>query len=184
MRIRIWNTAHVHIISRLDYMLPTKRTLFPSIFFALYHACPRSCLYGKKSAVLDSITGQCRANLWPAVPDWPWCQNANERLKKLTATVHYLQFAVWTYGVYFFINAGMSDCPASNQSGTGMKKTPVRYRDAPVPYWDTGCRNADAGGIGLDSDAQLCLTLWSHDLLIGLTAKTPPKWQKTAEILS
>ncbi len=39
-------------------------------------------------------------------------------------TFHYLQFAVWTCGVYFFINAGMSDCP-SNQSGTGMNKNAV-----------------------------------------------------------
>ncbi len=54
-----------------------------------------------------------------------------------------------------FLNAGISDCPASSQSGTGMNKSadagispvpkygdPVRYRNAPVPDWDTGCRNA------------------------------------------
>ncbi len=57
---------------------------------------------------------------------------------------------------------------ASSQSGTGMNKTsdagtspvpeegdPVRYRNAPVPDWDPGCRNADAGGIDLAADAQL-----------------------------
>ncbi len=36
------------------------------------------------------------------------------------------------------------------------KGTPVRYRNATVPYWDAGCRNTDAGGFGLDADAQLC----------------------------
>jgi hypothetical protein len=36
------------------------------------------------------------------------------------------------------------------------KGTPVRYRNATVPDWDAGCRNTDAGGIGLDADAQLC----------------------------
>ncbi len=28
--------------------------------------------------------GKCRTNPWPAVPDWPWCQNANAGLTKLT----------------------------------------------------------------------------------------------------
>ncbi len=37
------------------------------------------------------------------------------------------------------------------QSGTGM----IRYRNDPVPDWDTGCRNV--GGIDLDADAQLLL---------------------------
>ncbi len=59
----------------------------------------------------------------------------------------------------------MSDCPQSSQSGTGMNKKsdagtsrvpeqgdPIRYRNAPVPDWDTGCRNADAGGLDLDLD--------------------------------
>ncbi len=36
------------------------------------------------------------------------------------------------------------------------KGTPVRYRNVAVPDWDAGCRNTDAGGIGLDADAQLC----------------------------
>ncbi len=35
------------------------------------------------------------------------------------------------------------------------KGTPVQYRNATVPEWDAECRNADAGGIGLDADAQL-----------------------------
>ncbi len=39
------------------------------------------------------------------------------------------------------------------------KCTPVRYRNALVPDWDAGCRNTDAGGIGLDADAQLW---WTH----------------------
>jgi hypothetical protein len=56
-----------------------------------------------------------------------------------------------------FLNAGMPDCPASGQSVTRMSKNadaktspvpekgdPVRYRNAPVPDWDTGCKNADA----------------------------------------
>jgi hypothetical protein len=43
-------------------------------------------------------------------------------------------------GVYFFINAGMPDCPASNQSGTGMNKnadartSPVTGEEDPVRY--------------------------------------------------
>jgi hypothetical protein len=36
------------------------------------------------------------------------------------------------------------------QSGT------YRFRNAPVPDWDTECRNADDGGNCLDADAQLC----------------------------
>ncbi len=31
-----------------------------------------------------SIARQCRTNPWPAVPDWPWCRNANAVLKQLT----------------------------------------------------------------------------------------------------
>ncbi len=103
------------------------------------------------------LAGPCRTYPWPAVPDWPWCRNADAGWKKLTTgltflrhsdiyiwifqhhtalitpaaavygragyiTFHYLQLAVWACGVYFFINAGMSDCPASNQSGTGKTK--------------------------------------------------------------
>ncbi len=62
----------------------------------------------------------------------------------------------------------MPDCTAFGQSGTGMNKntdagsspvpeqgSPVRYQNAPVPEWDAGCRNTDAGGIGLDANAQL-----------------------------
>jgi len=36
---------------------------------------------------------------------------------------------------------------------------PVRYRNkrpSPVSDWDDECRNVDTGGIGLDTDAQLC----------------------------
>jgi hypothetical protein len=68
-----------------------------------------------------------------------------------------------------FLNAEMSDFLASGQSGTRMNKNadtgtspvlkegdPFQYRNALVPDLDTGCRNADAGGIDLDADAQLC----------------------------
>jgi hypothetical protein len=85
-------------------------------------------------------------------------------------------------GVYLtlftFVNAGLPDYPALVQSGTvmnedastGTSPVPVRnkgipcgagirglipVRNAPGPDCDTGCRNADAGGIGLDADAQL-----------------------------
>ncbi len=30
------------------------------------------------------IAGQCRTNLWPVVPDWPWCRNAGAELRQLT----------------------------------------------------------------------------------------------------
>jgi hypothetical protein len=66
------------------------------------------------------------------------------------------------------INAGMPDRPASSQSGTGLKKLTmpeqVRYRTkltqsgiffSPVPDFNSGCRNADAGVSFLDADAQL-----------------------------
>ncbi len=68
--------------------------------------------------------------------------------------------AVWTCRVYVFIAAGMPDCPASGQSGTGMNNNadagnnPVPgQREIPVPDWDTGCWNADAFSTGLDADA-------------------------------
>ncbi len=65
-------------------------------------------------------------------------------------------------GIYTFFkcrNVGLSDihsvryryeqkCRCLNQSGTGIRGP------SPVPHWDTGCRNADAGGIDLDADAQ------------------------------
>ncbi len=60
----------------------------------------------------------------------------------------------------------MPDCPSPCQSGTGMKKNAdawtsvfpeegerVRYRNAPVEDWEVGFRNADVGGISLDTDA-------------------------------
>jgi hypothetical protein len=62
----------------------------------------------------------------------------------------------------------MPDCPASGQSGTGLKKTndagtgpvpdyahTVRHFFSPVPDENSGCRNADAGVSFLDADAQL-----------------------------
>ncbi len=69
------------------------------------------------------------------------------------------------YACTVFVNAGLPDCPASGQSGTGTKKNagvgtspvpeiadPVRCQNATVTVadWDVGCRNADAGGISLD----------------------------------
>jgi hypothetical protein len=72
--------------------------------------------------------------------------------------------------VFVCINAGMPDCPASDQSGTGMKKTndagtgpvpdqakAVRHFFGPVPDWNYQCRNGDAGVSFLDADAQLWL---------------------------
>ncbi len=41
---------------------------------------------------------------------------------------------------------------------------PVWYRNAPVPDWDTGCRNANSGGIGVDVDAQLWKQHIPHEL--------------------
>ncbi len=38
-----------------------------------------------KRTGINTIAGQCRTNLWPAVPDWPWCWKADAGLKKLTA---------------------------------------------------------------------------------------------------
>ncbi len=57
-------------------------------------------------------------------------------------------------GCTFFINAGMSGCPASNQSGTRIRGP------SPVPEsFGTGLRyrmpECRAGGIGLDADAKL-----------------------------
>jgi hypothetical protein len=43
-------------------------------------------------------------------------------------------------------------------SGTGKVCTQVRYQNATVPAWVAGCRNTDAGGIGLDAHAQLWLS--------------------------
>ncbi len=68
--------------------------------------------------------------------------------------------------VFVCINAGMPDCPASDQFGTAMKKLTmpgqVRYRTkpdrhflGPVPDRNYWCRNADAGISFLDADAQL-----------------------------
>ncbi len=69
------------------------------------------------NCVWNSIAGQCRTNLWPAVPDWPWCRNADNGVT------------------------------ASGQSGTstGMKK--MHTGTSPVPEWsytEKWCRNADA----------------------------------------
>jgi hypothetical protein len=66
------------------------------------------------------------------------------------------------------INAGLPDCPASDQSGTGMKKLTIpgmvrfwtKPRQSgffdPVPDWNYWCGNADAGVSFLDADAQQC----------------------------
>ncbi len=58
----------------------------------------------------------------------------------------------------------MPDCPASSQSGTGMKKTndagtgPGLHSPA-FFVSGSGCRNTDAGVSLLDADPQLCLNL-------------------------
>ncbi len=70
--------------------------------------------------------------------------------------------------MFVCINARMPDCPASDQSGTGIKKTndagtgpvpdqtkAVRHFFGPVLDWNCWCRNADAGVSFLDADAQL-----------------------------
>jgi hypothetical protein len=70
--------------------------------------------------------------------------------------------------VCVFINAGIPDVLASDQSGTGMKKTidaridlvpdqagAVRHIFGLVPERNNGCRNADAGVSFPDADAQL-----------------------------
>ncbi len=44
------------------------------------------------------IAGQCRTNPWPAVPDWPWCRNADAGLKKLTTGLTFL----WHSGIPIF----------------------------------------------------------------------------------
>jgi hypothetical protein len=75
--------------------------------------------------------------------------------------------AVWTCRVHPFLecrNARLSGIQSvryrnekkfrcQNQSGTGLRD-PVRFRNAPVPEWITGCQNANGGGIDLDADDQ------------------------------
>jgi hypothetical protein len=76
------------------------------------------------------------------------------------------------------INAGMPNCPASDQSGTRLKKTndagtspvpdqakAVRHFFGPVKDWNYWCRNADAGVSFHDADAQL----WSLVIRISRT---------------
>jgi hypothetical protein len=56
-----------------------------------------------------------------------------------------------------FLNAGMPDCTASRQSGTGMNLT-GDAGSSPVPESGAGLRcrmPADAGGTGFDADANL-----------------------------
>ncbi len=73
-------------------------------------------------------------------------------------TFHYLQFER-ALGIPFTTNNSFFKCRNVGLSGIQS----VRYRNeqkfrcqnAPVPDWDTGSRNADAGGIDLDADAQL-----------------------------
>jgi hypothetical protein len=89
-------------------------------------------------------------------------------------TFHYLQFGrelgipftTTTNSFFKCRNVGLSGIQSGrfrneqkfrcrNQSGTGIRG-PVDYRNALVPDLDTGCRNADAGGIDLDADVKLC----------------------------
>jgi hypothetical protein len=47
-------------------------------------------------------------------------------------------------GCTLFVNAGMSDCPASGQSGTGMNKMPM---PEPVLYWNKGTPSDTGEGV-------------------------------------
>jgi hypothetical protein len=71
-------------------------------------------------------------------------------------------------------NAGMLDCPASNKSGSRMKKSndagtgPVPDQDnevwhffSLVPDWHYECQNADASVSWSNADAQQCLNVKS-----------------------
>ncbi len=67
-------------------------------------------------------------------------------------------FKCWNVGLSGLLSVRCQTeqkCQNRNQSGTGIGDT-VWNRNAPVPDWNTVCRNADAGGIDLDADAQLC----------------------------
>ncbi len=66
-----------------------------------------------------------------------------------------LHSTIWaTFSTHTFVQfCLMPKCRSVRYRNKG---TPVRYRNAAVPDWDAGCRNTDAGGIGTDSDAQLC----------------------------
>jgi hypothetical protein len=73
----------------------------------------------------------------------------------LTDFLHYLAFWFFWHSWHFSQPCGMSDRPASSQSGTGIKGP------SPVPECsgieqDDGCRYTDAGGICFDADVQLC----------------------------
>jgi hypothetical protein len=67
--------------------------------------------------------------------------------------------------VFMCLNAGMPDCPASDQSGTGMKKLTmpgmVRYRiksrQSGIFLVQYRTEKNDAGVSFLDADAQLCI---------------------------
>jgi hypothetical protein len=48
--------------------------------------CKNRILTAMVHLFLYSIkAGQCRTNPWPAVPDWPWCRNADAGFTQLTA---------------------------------------------------------------------------------------------------
>ncbi len=55
----------------------TAQYLFWEYFFSNF----RYCIF---SVCLIHIAGQCRSIPWPAVPDWPWCRNADAGLTQLT----------------------------------------------------------------------------------------------------
>ncbi len=55
----------------------------------------------------------------------------------------------------------MPECPVPEQGDI------IWYRNAPVPDRDDGCRNSNAGGIGLYADAQL----WERTLHVLLISK-------------
>jgi hypothetical protein len=61
-----------------------------------------------------------------------------------------------------FANAGMLSSIWSvrywNENNADVGTSPLTELGDPVQYpTDVGCRNADAGGISLDADAELCI---------------------------
>jgi hypothetical protein len=96
--------------------------------------------------------------------------------------------------VFVCVNAGMQNCPASDQFCTGLKKTndagtgpvpdqakAVRHFFGSVPDWNFRCRNADAGVSFLANDASydICLlNYWprlpGHLLMSSSTIKRRP----------
>jgi hypothetical protein len=96
------------------------------------------------------------------------------------------------------INAGMLDCPASDQSGTGMKKKltmpgPVQYQADVVwhffgllPALKYERRHADASVSLLDANAQLCWLSQGPTVLLdkGASVRSVSYYQLGASVRS